>query len=71
MISNVRIEQSELSLRPEEVAIIEQFRATDINVTQLCGELGKYGLQVVRITDSYIRLQMDVDRITISFEVEL
>ena len=74
MIYNVKLEQSDIRLQPEEEAIIEQFKAADINVTQLCEELGKYGLQVVRISDSYVRLQMDINNgrteAIISFEVD-
>lgn len=74
-IYNTRLEQSSIKLSQEELQIIEQFRATDINVTELCDNLGKYGLQVLRISDSYIRLQTDFgsgnSEATISFEVEL
>ena len=73
MIYNVKLEQSNVHLSDEEKAIIEQFKAAAINVTQLCEELGKYGLQVVRISDSYVRLQMDINNgrteAIISFEV--
>ena len=74
-IYNAKLEQSSIKLSQEELQIIEQFRATNINVTELCDNLGKYGLQVLRISDSYIRLQADFgsgnSEATISFEVEL
>ena len=74
-IYNAKLEQSSIKLSQEELQIIEQFRETNINVTELCDNLGKYGLQVLRISDSYIRLQADFgsgnSEATISFEVEL
>lgn len=72
---NVKLEFSQISLAEEEQVIIKEYHERKITATELCEKLAQYGLQVVRISDNYMRLQMDVTNgkteAILSFEVEL
>lgn len=74
-IYNVKLEASEIVLADEEVAVLNEYKEQRISVTELCEKLAQYGLQVVRLGDTFIRLQMDVTNgkteAIVSFEVEL
>lgn len=59
-IYNVVLEASEIVLADEEVAAITEYKEHRISVTELCEKFAQYGLQVVRLGDTFIRLQMDV-----------
>ena len=56
-------------------AIITEYKEHRISVTEMCEKLAQYGLQVVRLGDTFIRLQMDVtnggNEAILTFEVEL
>lgn len=74
-ICNVALEYSSIYLADEEEAIITEYKEHRISVTELCEKFAQYGLQVVRLGDTFIRLQMDVTNgkteVIVSFEVEL
>ena len=74
-IYNVKLESSEIVLADEEVAVLNEYKEQRISVTELCEKFAQYGLQVVRLGDTFIRLQMDVTNgkteAIVSFEVEL
>ena len=74
-IYNVKLEAIEIVLADEEVAVITEYKEQRISVTELCEKFAQYGLQVVRIRDTFIRLQMDVTngdtKAILTFEVEL
>ena len=64
-----------ITLQPEEIEILNQFKNGMINVTELCSKLDEYGLQVVKVTDDKVKLCTDMtngsSEATISFVVEL
>ena len=73
-IYNVKLESSEIVLADEEVAVLNEYKEQRITMTELCEKLGQYGLQVVRISNNYVRLRVvrlgdNLARLT--FEVEL
>ena len=70
-IYNVKLESSEIVLADEEVAVLNEYKEQRISVTELCEKFAQYGLQVVRLDNNFIRLQMDVTDGIVSFEVEL
>ena len=74
-IYNVKLEASEIVLADEEVAVLNEYKEQRISMTGLCEKLAQYGLQVVRLSDNFARLQMDVNNgvteAVVSFEVEL
>lgn len=70
-IYDVVLEHSRIRLADEEVAVLNEYKEHRISVTELCEKLAQYGLQVVRLGDTFIRLQMDVTDGIVSFEVEL
>ena len=74
-IYNVKLESSEIVLADEEVAVLNEYKEQRISVTELCEKLAQYGLQVVRLRDNFVRLQMDVTNgdteAILTFEVEL
>lgn len=74
-IYNVVLESSSVHLADEEEAILTEYKEQRISVTEMCEKLAQYGLQVVRLSDNYARLQMDVNNgkteAILSFEVEL
>lgn len=74
-IYNVVLESSEIVLADEEEAILTEYKEQRISVTEMCEKLAQYGLQVVRLSSDYARLQMDVNNgkteAIVSFEVEL
>lgn len=74
-IYNVKLEAIEIVLADEEVAVLNEYKEQRISITGLCEKLAQYGLQVVRIRDTFIRLQMDVTngdtRAILTFEVGL
>lgn len=74
-IYNVKLESSEIVLADEEVAVLNEYKEQRISATGLCEKLAQYGLQVVRLRDNFVRLQMDVTNgdteAVLTFEVEL
>ena len=74
-IYNVKLEASEIVLAGEEVAVLNEYKEQRISMTGLCEKLAQYGLQVVRLRDNFVRLQMDVTNgdteASLTFEVEL
>ena len=74
-IYNVKLESSEIVLADEEVAVLNEYKEQRISVTELCEKFAQYGLQVVRLGDTFMRLQMDVTngdtKAILTFEVEL
>ena len=69
-IYNVKLEASEIV-----VAVLNEYKEQRISTTGLCEKLAQYGLQVVRLRDNFVRLQMGVTNgkteAIVSFEVEL
>ena len=74
-IYNVKLESSEIVLADEEVAVLNEYKEQRISTTGLCEKLARYGLQVVRLRDNFVRLQMDVTNgdteAILTFEVEM
>ena len=74
-IYNVKLEASEIVLADEEVAVLNEYKDKRISVTELCEKLAQYGLQIVRLDNNYVRLQMDVTNgdteAILTFEVEM
>ena len=74
-IYNVKLEASEIVLADEEVAVLNEYKEQRISTTGLCEKLARYGLQVVRLRDNFVRLQMDVTngdtKAILTFEVEM
>lgn len=56
----VKLEYSDISISTEEFAIIQEYSQHRITVTELSNKLGELGLQIIRLTDNSIRLQMDL-----------
>lgn len=71
----VKLEYSDISISTEEFAIIQEYSQRRITVTELSNKLGELGLQIIRITDNAIRLQMDLSNgnstAIVSFELDL
>ena len=74
-IYNVKLEASEIVLADEEVAVLNEYKEQRISVTELCEKFAQYGLQIVRLSDNFARLQMDVTngdtKAILTFEVGL
>lgn len=74
-VYGVRLEFSEINLAKEEQAALTEYRKQAISVTELCNKLAQYGLQVIRLSDESVCLQMDVTNgsttAILSFDVEL
>ena len=74
-IYNVKLESNEIVLADEEVAVLNEYKEQRISVTELCEKFAQYGLQVVRLGDTFARLRMDVTngdtKAILTFEVEL
>lgn len=74
-ISDAQVHYNNITLQPEEIEILGQFKNGVINVTELCDKLGKHGLQVVKVMDDKVKLCVDMtngsSEVTISFVVEL
>ena len=74
-ISDAQVHLNNITLQPEGIEILNQFKNGMINVTELCSKLGEYGLQVVKVMDDKVKLCMDMtngsSEVTISFVVEL
>ena len=56
----VKLEYSDINISTEEFAIIQEYSQRRITVTELSNKLGELGLQIIRLTDNSIRLQMDL-----------
>lgn len=71
----VKLEYSDISISTEEFAIIQEYSQRRITVTELSNKLGGLGLQIIRLTDNSIRLQMDLSNgnstAIVSFELDL
>lgn len=71
----VKLEYSDISISTEEFAIIQEYSQRRITVTELSNKLGELGLQIIRLTDNSIRLQMDLSNgnstAIVSFELDL
>lgn len=76
-VYNVVLESSEAILTFEEaaVAVLNEYKEQRISATGLCEKLAQYGLQVVRLDNNFVRLQMDVTigdtKAILTFEVRL
>lgn len=70
-----KLEYSNISIGAEEFAVIQEYSQRRITVTELSNKLGELGLQIVRLTDNSIRLQMDLSNgsttAIVSFELDL
>lgn len=70
-----KLEYSDISISATEFAIIQEYSQRRITVTELSNKLGELGLQIIRLTDDFIRLQMDLSNgsttATVSFELDL
>lgn len=55
-ISDVQIQYNNITIPPEAIEALGQFKSGLLNVSELCLRLGEYGMQIVRFNTENVTL---------------